>query len=426
MSEAPLVSIVTAFHNAEAFLREAIESVLAQHYEHWRLLLIDDGSRDGSSMVARQYAATHPDRIVYLEHVNHENRGAAASRNTGMRAATGQYVAILDADDVWLPHKLEQQVALLEAHQEAAMVCGASLYWHGWTGRPEDLARDAVADLGIESARVYEPPALLSLLYPLGSGGAPCPSNILLRRSMMDPDGGFEEHFRGHYQLYEDQAFLAKIYLTRRVVVTRELWDKYRIHAGSCVSSVVAAGQYDAVRQFFLAWLSDYLSKANCTDGSTLTALHSARAAYLPSLPIQGEVELPREGWSVRVSDGNTAQLTHTGRDGLRISMASAATAQHWDVQLNQARLQLLANTRYVFRCSVRADRRRTLGLGVALGSPPWTNLGLYRSLDVTSEWSEIREEFVAISSTEAGRVHFDLGGSSVAVEISSPVLATM
>lgn len=98
-----LVSATIAFLNAEKFLAETIESVLAQTYPNWELWLVDDGSTDGSSQIARDYAARHADRIHYLEHPGHENRGKSASRNLGLRHARGRYVTWLDADDVWLP-----------------------------------------------------------------------------------------------------------------------------------------------------------------------------------------------------------------------------------------------------------------------------------------------------------------------------------
>ena len=281
--ESPLVSIVTAFYNAGSFLSEAIDSVLAQSYDRWELLLVDDGSQDESTRTARRYADQHPERVYYIEHPDHENRGAAASRNLGIRRSKGEYVAILDADDVWLPHKLERQVRILESEPRAAMVCGRSLYWHGWTGSPEDFQRDHAPDLGIAADKLHEPPELLGQLYPLGNGGAPCPSDILLRRSSMERDGGFEEHFRGDYQLYEDQAFLTKVYLNHPVFVSTDLWDKYRIHSKSCVFSVTAAGKYDAVRYHFLCWFEKYLSKAGVRDDGVWSALRNAIAPYRQS-----------------------------------------------------------------------------------------------------------------------------------------------
>ena len=102
----PLVSVVTIFFNGERFLADAIESVLAQRFDRWELLLVDDGSTDGSTAIARGYASAHPDRIRYLEHDQHANLGMSPSRNVGIRASSAPYVAFIDADDVWLPAKL--------------------------------------------------------------------------------------------------------------------------------------------------------------------------------------------------------------------------------------------------------------------------------------------------------------------------------
>ena len=76
----------------------------------------------------------HPDKIRYLEHEGHQNRGMSATRNLGIRYAAGKYVAFLDVDDLWLPEKFEKQVAILEAQPEAAIVYGPTSVWHGrWT-----------------------------------------------------------------------------------------------------------------------------------------------------------------------------------------------------------------------------------------------------------------------------------------------------
>ena len=111
----PLVSVVIAFLDGERFLREAIDSVFAQTYERWELLLVDDGSGPAASSIARECAAREPGRVRYLEHDEHRNRGLSASRNLGIAGARGVYTAFLDADDVWLPDKLMDQVAILES-----------------------------------------------------------------------------------------------------------------------------------------------------------------------------------------------------------------------------------------------------------------------------------------------------------------------
>jgi glycosyltransferase involved in cell wall biosynthesis len=99
----PLVSVIIIFLDEERFIQEAIESVFAQTYSHWELLLVDDGSKDASTQIARRCAETNPGRVRYLEHEDHRNRGMSASRNLGLQHAKGDFIAFLDADDVWLP-----------------------------------------------------------------------------------------------------------------------------------------------------------------------------------------------------------------------------------------------------------------------------------------------------------------------------------
>ncbi len=104
-NDRPSVSVIIIFLNAERFFEEAIASVFAQTYDRWELLLVDDGSTDASTAIARRYARRYPDRVRYLEHPDHSNRGASSSRNLGVQHARGAYIAFLDSDDVWLPRK---------------------------------------------------------------------------------------------------------------------------------------------------------------------------------------------------------------------------------------------------------------------------------------------------------------------------------
>jgi glycosyltransferase involved in cell wall biosynthesis len=181
MTRTPLVSIVTTFLNAERFLQEAIESVLTQTYDDWELLLVDDGSTDRSTQIALRHADQYPEKVRYLEHADHQNRGTSASRNLGIRESQGRYIAFLDADDVWLPNKLAEQVAILEAEPEAAMVYGLSQYWRSWTGHPEDAHRDTTPPLGIAPGTLVRPPTLLTRSLE-ATARAPCPSDLLERR----------------------------------------------------------------------------------------------------------------------------------------------------------------------------------------------------------------------------------------------------
>ena len=150
---------------------------------------IDDGSSDESTGVAKRCAEEYPGRVYYFEHPQHRNRGVCFSRNLGVKQATGEYVALLDADDVWLPRKLERQLAILPAHPAAGLVFGVSQYWVSRTGEPD--RNDSMPALGIEPDTLFKPPSFLFLLYPLGRGAAPCPSDLLLPRDLVERVGGF-------------------------------------------------------------------------------------------------------------------------------------------------------------------------------------------------------------------------------------------
>ncbi len=262
MSSKPLVSVIIIFLDAEQFIQEAIESVFAQTYAHWELLLVDDGSSDGSRMIALRYAAQFPDKVHYLEHEGHENRGMSASRNLGIRNAKGQFIALLDADDVWLSRKLEEQVAIMDAHPDAGMVYGATQWWYSWTGKPEDSYRDFVHPLGVAPDMIIQPPTLL-VRFLRNEGISPCTCSILVRREVLEHTGGFEENFRG---LYEDQAFCAKICLDTPVFASSECWYRYRQHPASASAVAQKIGRHHSARFFFLNWLASYMLEHRVQD----------------------------------------------------------------------------------------------------------------------------------------------------------------
>ena len=273
--ESRLVSVIIIFLNGEPFIRDAIESVFTQSHRDWELLLVDDGSSDGSTAIAREYARQYPERVRYFEHPGHQNRGKTVSRNLGTRYAKGEYVAFLDADDVWMPRKLEQQVAILDSHPDAAMVYGLSEWWYSWTGRVDDKARDFMHELGVPPNAVIEPPALIPLFFLAQTAAIPNPSSMLVRHAIIDQVKGFDETFRGQADVYEDQAFLAKVCLKAPVFAAWECWDRYRQHPQASVAIVRRAGQEYSTRLFFLNWLADYLADEGVDDPGIRQALRN-------------------------------------------------------------------------------------------------------------------------------------------------------
>ena len=251
----PLVSVVTIFLDAEQFLEEAIESVLGQTYGNWELFLVDDGAKDGSTLIARRYAEKFPGKIRYLKHDGHENRGMSASRNLGIQQARGEFVAFLDADDVWLSRKLERQVTALCSQPRAAMIYGPTFEWHGWTGKRHDRDQDRLQDLGVATNTLLEPPQLVATILR-NEARSPRTCSVLLRREAVSAVGGFETRFCG---LYEDQVFFNKLCLRFPVFAIPQCYDKYRQHAGGSCNAAVKAGKYKPARLSYLDWLADYV-----------------------------------------------------------------------------------------------------------------------------------------------------------------------
>lgn len=105
-----LVSIVTPIYNGERFISQTIESVIHQSYQNWEMLIIDDGSKDNSASIVKNYAEKDP-RIKLLQQ---SNAGSAAARNNGLRHAKGRYICFLDADDIWDITFLEKQLYFLK------------------------------------------------------------------------------------------------------------------------------------------------------------------------------------------------------------------------------------------------------------------------------------------------------------------------
>jgi glycosyltransferase involved in cell wall biosynthesis len=203
----------------------------------------------------------------------------SASRNRGIRHASGDYLAFLDADDIWLPGKLECQVAILEARPEVAMVYGRTRYWYGWTGRRADEELDRIQPHGIAGDVAVEPPGLLTSLLS-GEAAVPSLCGVLVRRDVIERVGGFEGSFRG---LYEDQVLYAKVCLEHPVFVSDDCLDNYRQHAASACATAAGSEHALASRRRYLGWLRQLFAERRVTDGALLEALE--RELWLAGRP---------------------------------------------------------------------------------------------------------------------------------------------
>jgi glycosyltransferase involved in cell wall biosynthesis len=130
--EKPTISCIVPVYNGERFLAEALESILGQSYQHLEVIVVDDGSTDGSAAVARKFGG----RIRYHRQAN---AGGPAARDEGIRLSTGELVAFLDSDDLWHPEKLDRQWARFEVRPELDF-CFTHVQ-HFWVAEMEEEAK---------------------------------------------------------------------------------------------------------------------------------------------------------------------------------------------------------------------------------------------------------------------------------------------
>lgn len=278
--EAPAVSVVMIFFQAERFLEEAIASALAQSEGRIELLLVDDGSTDGGPAIAERAAAADP-RARVVRHPGGTNRGMSASRNLGVREARSELVAFLDADDVWEPDHLAHLLSVLAEHPAADVVGGRALYWRSWDGSG---SADEVTGLAAAPGRLVRPPEML-LAY-LDDGWTTLPTcSMLVRREAFLRCGGSEEGFRG---MFEDTALLSKLYLEATVVLTDQVTARYRQHPGSACAAALQSGAYDWAnpspsRRHFLEWLEGHLDARGADDGRLRAAVARELSPYRPA-----------------------------------------------------------------------------------------------------------------------------------------------
>jgi glycosyltransferase involved in cell wall biosynthesis len=202
------VSVIITAYNSERFLAEAIESVLAQTFRDFEVLVVDDGSTDGTGHVVRRYGAS-------VRYIRQENRGQSAARNNGIRAARGEFIAFLDADDLWLSDKLERQMRAFTSFPAAGLVTGGLIMVDGQ---------------GKALKKVALPPypgreALLERITVRGMTVA-TPSCVMARRECFTRAGLFDEQMHAA----EDRDLWLRITRLYEAVFLPGFLIRYRIH----------------------------------------------------------------------------------------------------------------------------------------------------------------------------------------------------
>jgi len=211
-----LVSVAMPAYNCEKYVAEAIESIINQTYTNWELICVDDGSTDRTLEIMQEYAAKDPRIRVYT---NKENRGRPYTRNKGINLAQGAMIAVQDADDVSLPHRLEEGVEILATDPDIALVGAGSI----------------VVDEDGEEIGRFVPPLLTESLdailarhnVPFGHG------SVLVKAGAVRAVGGYDEFFSvaDDYDLY---VRMAQRFEFKAVAGP---WYKYRMYLAQPTTS---------------------------------------------------------------------------------------------------------------------------------------------------------------------------------------------
>ncbi len=212
----PRVSVVIPTYNRENYITETIESVLAQTYRDFEIIVVDDGSTDNT----RQAVGTFRDdsRVNYIYQ---ENQGVSAARNTAIRASRGEYIAILDSDDIWLKDALEKRVEVLDKYPGVGLVFGQSRLMDadGTVYRVRGSSFMNSSGIVDRTAQIKE------LLF----GCNILPSASMIRGSCFDEVGVFHNDLT----FAEDRLLFIRLTKRYQVAYISEPLVKYRIHPGS-------------------------------------------------------------------------------------------------------------------------------------------------------------------------------------------------
>jgi glycosyltransferase involved in cell wall biosynthesis len=219
MSLAPRVSVIVPAYNCARYVHEALHSALEQDYPNKEIIVVDDGSIDDTPQVLRSFG----DQIVVTQQTN---AGAASARNTGLQVARGDYIAFLDADDIWLPGKLKAQVEYLQIHPEIGMVYSA---WMEWLANdqgefvPPEVPVANSSDLSIDpdaSGWLYNKLLLDCIIHT---------TTVVFRRDVVQQVGLFDLNLRRG----QDYDYWFRVSRLTSIHKLRAVLSLYRMHRDS-------------------------------------------------------------------------------------------------------------------------------------------------------------------------------------------------
>ena len=243
----PRVSVLLTCFNHIRFLPAAFESVLAQTFKNWEIVAIDDGSSDGT----REWLSDRPEPFQRI--FNEKNLGTYASLNVALGKATGEFIAILNDDDLWAPEKLAKQVEMMDTHPDVGLV-----HTDGWFIDGEGNKMEGTP-LGFEFPRFKTGDVLLGLVYQ----NKIIASAALVRRECFEKLGGFNEAFFGS----GDWEMWFRVAEQWKVGFVDEPLTFYRVHGGNASHKLERIWKDDQMLREWIAKELDGLPPDRFNEG---------------------------------------------------------------------------------------------------------------------------------------------------------------
>ncbi len=206
MDKSNLVSVIIPAYNCQHYVTDAINSVLSQTYNNVEIIVVDDGSVDDTSNIVKEYALRH----VNIKYIYQPNKGPAAARNNGIKIATGQYIAFLDADDIWLPKFLSTQVNKIQTTTDIGFVYCNNHYVDKDKNYIKNYVRKTNGYTGDVCLKLFCEHFLLT-------------PSVLIKKCCFDDVGLFDESLR----VGEDYEFFLRLsYAYKADFVNEKLWER--------------------------------------------------------------------------------------------------------------------------------------------------------------------------------------------------------
>jgi glycosyltransferase involved in cell wall biosynthesis len=262
----PIVDVIIPAYNAAKYLPVAIESVMAQSFEDWRILLVDDGSTDNTAEIVAPYIERLGTKLKYIYQ---PNGGLPTARNTAIRNSSSEFLALLDADDVWLPNRLAESMRCFEGRPQVGLTYG----FFTWIG-PKGELLGTFDEIQRHGEGRIAPHIYTRSVY------LPCPT-ITFRRRCVDDVGLFDETLRAT----EDRDMWFRIALRYEVGMVRSVIAYYRTSPSSMTTDP------DRMLKAQLQFIEKHYGAAGCGWRERRVALSGCYRQRAEALAMRGETK---------------------------------------------------------------------------------------------------------------------------------------